>query len=144
MIKTKHITVIIALIIGFSNLFGQEVTINTKAFNDSVQIELSIPNGWHIYSMDSNPNIGPIPTEIIFEKNESIQLIGRPIEPEPMKKYDKNFQGDLLFFDDKVVFTQKIKIKESTELKGTITYMMCNDSKCLPPIDKEFIINLKK
>jgi thiol:disulfide interchange protein DsbD len=144
MTKTKYIAMIVALFIGASHLFAQQVEVKTSAYSDSIQIELVIPKGWHIYSMDSNPNIGPIPTEITFEKNESIQFIGRPIEPKPIKKYDKNFQGDLLFFDNQVVFTQKVKIKESTELKGSITYMMCNDSKCLPPIDKDFIINLKK
>lgn len=133
----------IFLSIGFVST-AQKVTVDATQSGNEVQIKVTIPKGWHIYSMDSNPNFGPIPTSITFEKNENVELVEKVKEPKPIEKYDENFRADLKYFDNEVVFVQKIKIKGATTLKGSINYMMCNKEKCLPPVDAEFNINLKQ
>lgn len=135
------------LIVGLfilQSLVAQKISISTEDLQDSVQIKVEISEGWHLYSMHSNPNIGPIPTKINFEPNDQVTLVGGVKEPTPITKYDPNFKGELKFFNNQVVFTQKIKSTETTQLKGSIMYMVCNNEQCMPPVDKEFIIELKR
>ena len=60
------------------------------------------------------------------------------------KSYDKNFNSVLKYYSNKVDFVQKIKVKTSiaTVVKGTVTFMVCNDRQCLPPKDVPFSINV--
>ena len=103
-----------------------------------------IQNGWHIYSQFT-PEGGPIPTSFSFEENKGYTMEGKVKEPEPEKHYDPNFQLDVWYFSNKAEFTQKIKLKDKniSSVKGTVTYMVCNDQMCLPPVDVPFEIKLK-
>ena len=58
--------------------------------------------------------------------------------------YDPNFKSTLRFYSNKVDFVQNINLKSSasTVVKGIITYMVCNDKKCLPPKDVPFSIKV--
>jgi thiol:disulfide interchange protein DsbD len=60
------------------------------------------------------------------------------------KSYDKNFNSVLKYYAKKVDFVQKIKVRTdiATAVKGTVTFMVCNDRKCLPPRDVPFTINI--
>ncbi len=51
---------------------------------------------------------------------------------------------DLKFFDTKADFVQRIKWngKKPGVVKGYVTYMSCDDQKCLPPEDVDFEIDL--
>lgn len=123
---------------------AQKIDITTVDLQDSVQVKVEISEGWHLYSINSNPNIGPIPTKVTFETNKDVKLIDKVTEPTPIKKYDPNFKGELLYFNNEAVFTQKIEAIKSTSLKGNIMYMVCNNERCMPPVNKEFIIELKR
>ena len=103
-----------------------------------------IEEHWHIYSNTLSGDEGPLPTEFTFEKSNDFELIGGIVEPKPIKEFDKNFQMELLFFDDEVTFTQNVKLNNSTTVKGELTFMVCDDSKCLPPDYIEFSFDLKK
>ena len=108
-----------------------------------VNCEAIIAEGWHLYSQHVENDIGPVPTSFTFEENKSIKLIGRVDEPTPVQKYDENFEAMLDFFLNKVVFKQRISMKEPTILKGFVTYMVCNETMCLPPTDEHFQITIK-
>jgi len=115
--------------------------------NDEYELRFKaeIEPHWHIYSNTLSGDEGPLPTEFIFEKSADFELVGGIKEPKPTKEFDKNFQMDLLFFDDEVTFSQKIKLKKaSANVKGELTFMVCDDSKCLPPDYIEFGFDLKK
>ena len=73
-----------------------------------------------------------------------MKLIGKTIEPESIREYDENFEGELNFFKENATFKQKMKVSTSTSVKGVITYMTCNDTMCLPPKDVEFVITINK
>ncbi len=61
------------------------------------------------------------------------------------KSFDPNFNSILKFYSNKVDFVQKVKLKSSvaTVLKGSVTYMVCNDRKCLPPKEIPFSFKLQ-
>lgn len=102
--------------------------------------EAKIADGWHLYSQFTPNDVGPIPTTFSFVKNEQIELLNGVIEPTPIQKYEEVFEADLSYFIQTVQFFQNIKAKKSTQMEGVITYMICNDSQCLPPTDYPFIV----
>ncbi len=108
-----------------------------------LEITADIANGWHLYSQHIDNEIGPIPTSFQFAENGAVKFIGETLEPESIKEYDPNFEGELNFFKDEVTFVQKVEVEQPTELSGTVTYMICNDVMCLPPVDEFFKIEVK-
>jgi hypothetical protein len=98
---------------------------------------------WHIYAQAAGD--GPVPTSFSFDKSPLIKLDGNVKEAGKMlKEYDPNFKSTLNFYANKVDFVQKIKMKAlaTTMAKGKVTYMVCNDQKCLPPKDVAFAIKI--
>ena len=98
---------------------------------------------WHIYSQDAGD--GPVPTSFEFSKNPLVKPDGKVTEVGKLdKEYDPNFKSTLRFYAGKVDFVQRIKLKSpvNTLAKGKITYMVCNDKKCLPPRDVDFSIKI--
>jgi Disulphide bond corrector protein DsbC len=98
---------------------------------------------WHVYSQQAGE--GPVATSFTFDKSPLIKLDGKTTEVgKVIKEYDANFKSTLNFYATKVDFVQKIKVKgtASTIAKGKVTYMVCNDQKCLPPKDVAFSIKI--
>jgi len=114
-----------------------------------IVITALIDNPWHIYSQNTAKG-GPIATEIKFKPNPLLQVkAGKPKELGKIETVmDKNF-GDkpiqVSFFSDKVQFVQTVTVKGNvkTNISGTVEYMVCNDSKCLPPTKKSFDLKLQ-
>lgn len=112
--------------------------------SEELVMEATIAEGWHLYSQNINEGIGPVPTSFEFKENPAVKIIGKTIEPESIREYDENFEGELNFFKKQVAFKQKMKIFSSTSVKGVVTYMICNETMCLPPKDVEFIVSINK
>lgn len=108
-----------------------------------LNFKVKIQEGWHLYSQHIQNDIGPVPTSFNIEQLSGIRLVDRVSEPEPIKKYDENFEATLDFFEGEVLFTQKYTGVPSGPITGTITYMLCNDRMCLPPVDVPFLISIK-
>lgn len=107
-------------------------------------ITATLPNPWHIYSMNTGSG-GPVPTEIKFVSNPLVSLDGKLKENGKLKQeYDKNFETIVKYFANKVEYVQQIKLKVSTKtsINGTVVYMVCDDTQCLPPTKKSFSISL--
>jgi len=108
-----------------------------------VHLTATIEGKWHIYAQDAGE--GPEPTSFVFNKNPLIKLVGKVNEIGKLEtSFDKNFNSTLKFYNRKVDFVQKISLKTSasTVLKGAVTFMVCNDNKCLPPKDVPFSIKI--
>ena len=103
----------------------------------------SIAEGWHLYSQFISNDIGPIPTSFTFTENEFVSISGKVSEPKAIQEYDENFEATLDFFKEKVTFTQKALAKQTTVEEIIITYMVCNETMCLPPIDQKFTVEIK-
>ena len=133
--------------LSFSS-FGQEKvewTYSYDSASETITITAEIEEGWHLYSQHINENLGPVATFIEFQENKNqFKLVGKTIEPTPITEYDPNFEGDLSFFKDSVESIQKLKIKTSGEVRGTITFMVCNEEMCLPPVDIDFNLMINK
>lgn len=108
-----------------------------------VLIKATIEKGWHVYSQNIKPG-GPIPTSFTFAKSADYATVGKTSEPKGISHFEKVFDMDVIYFENAVVFQQKIKLnKPAANVKGTIEFMVCNDKECLPPDEVSFNIPVK-
>lgn len=95
---------------------------------------------WKVYSQFTSDE-GPRPTEITYESG-NVEKIGDGQELGHKKEgYDKLFDTDVISFlaDKPFIIKHKVKITDlSKPVKGYLTYMTCDDEKCLPPADVDF------
>ena len=138
----KALIVFILTLLTF-NSFTQEKVEWSFYFDDeasTILLKAKIAGGWHLYSQHIDNEIGPVSTSFDFTVNDDIILIGTTKEPESLKEYNENFEGELNFFKNEVVFSQKIKVLKNSKIDGTVRFMVCNDTMCLPPVDKVFSV----
>ncbi len=105
----------------------------------------SLPKTWHIYSQTTSKG-GPVPTKITFKTNPLLLINGAAKENGALKTtHDPVFDVDVKYFNDKVDFNQLVKLKTAatTNVSGTVEYMICNDEKCLPPTKQAFDVKLQ-
>lgn len=109
-----------------------------------LSLKADIEEGWHVYATELPNDEGPIATSFSFETTKDFKLDGKIDEPEYITKHDPNFDMDLNFHDGSANFRQRIKIKtdEAFTVTGYLTYMTCDDERCLPPEDVEFAFNI--
>ena len=108
-----------------------------------IYLKATIENGWHIYSLNQKSG-GPIKTTVTFDPSKDYTKVGLTTEPKPVVKYEKVFSMNVNYFEKQVIFQQKVKIpKGSAAVKGKIEFMVCNDSKCLPPDEVSFSVQVK-
>ncbi|MCK0156905.1 protein-disulfide reductase DsbD N-terminal domain-containing protein [Cellulophaga sp. F20128] len=144
--------ILIAVVLAFS-ISGYSQILKPVKWNttvkkiSSIEYDLiataTIDKGWHLYSQ-SVPENGPIPTVFIFEEADNYTLVGKTMEGKGHVIDDPIFQMKIKYFDTKASFTQRIKITKAGKAKiiGEVEFMVCDDSRCLPPdyIDLEFTI----
>jgi thiol:disulfide interchange protein len=124
------------------NFITKQVSENTF----ELQFTANIDPGWHMYGLHI-PENGPIATSFSFAENKEVEYLSdaTPVQ-KPVVKYDPTFEMDLELFSDKVTFLRTIKIVSvpKTEVTGTIEFMVCDDSRCLPPKEESFSFILEK
>lgn len=106
-----------------------------------ITYKAKIDKGWNVYSQYTSDD-GPVPTEIVYEEKDGIELIGKAKESGAKKEgMDPLFDVNVIKFlsDKPFVIEQKIRVKDrSKPISGYVTYMACDNEKCLPPTDAEF------
>jgi DsbC/DsbD-like thiol-disulfide interchange protein len=119
---------------------------SSKRINDSeavVFIKATMEKGWHIYSQ-TVPDGGPEATSFSFSASNDYKLKGNTSEPEPITKFVKVFKMNLSYFENSVVFQQRItQVGGPPTVKGQVVYMVCNDMQCLSPDEVEFSLSVK-
>ena len=107
-----------------------------------VFLKATLDKGWHLYSQFVERG-GPQPTKFTFEKSNVYSLSGYTAEPKPIVRLEPAFMMEVGFFENSVIFQQKVKLtgKKST-VKGKVKFMVCNDKMCLPPDEVEFTIDI--
>ena len=113
-----------------------------------------IDQGWAIYSndiynndIDCDVEICPLPVSFEFDKDndlESYYLIGdiKEVDENKSVSQDPIFLMEVTKFTKKATFKQVIELKaENVNISGYLTFMVCDDTKCLPPTDVEFEFN---
>ena len=97
----------------------------------------TIDKGWHMYGLNI-PEGGPVATSFIFSPVNEVQFLN-DITPEksPEVSYDPTFEMNVELFSNQITFTRKVKILKGKQitLHGSVEFMACDDSRCLPPKD---------
>ena len=105
-----------------------------------VKFKALIDESWAIYAQEVDEG-GPIPTSFTFEETDGFELIGSVVESDKNKvvKNDPVFQMVVGKFYNEALFTQKVKVLDNTKvLKGFLSFMTCDDTRCLAPTDVDF------
>lgn len=115
---------------------------------DEVELifKVKVIDNWYIYSSDLDEDVGPMPTEVIFENPQGFEPVGDLIPIKPKKKYDDIWEADVTYFDKVGEFRQKIRITaENAKIVGTLEFQTCTDlnGQCIPG-DQEFDIDFIK
>jgi len=94
----------------------------------------TIEDKWHLYSQEVPPD-GPLPTLFTFEENSAYQSVGKIKESKGVTEKDPVFDMVITFFANTATFTKRIKLTgdKGTTVKGEVEFMVCDDTRCLPP-----------
>ncbi|MBK7095795.1 MAG: thioredoxin family protein [Saprospiraceae bacterium] len=111
--------------------------INETEYN--LVFHAKIDKTWAVYSQFIGED-GPVPTSFTFNEGNHFKLIGKANESKNVEtKFDKVFEMTIKKFHNYADFTQKIKILDKTKpVEGYVTYMTCDDTRCLPPTEVDF------
>lgn len=104
--------------------------------------EGKIQEGWHVYSQYTAEG-GSLPSEFTFEKaGEDYELVGKTTESETIKEYSDIFEVEETFFKKEAIFTQRIKLLNTSVRQITVNlfYQICKEV-CIPK-DELFQITL--
>ena len=135
--------------LGSSPLYGKEInpvkwTFDLEDLGDDkfkLIFRAEMEKNWTVYSQFLDEG-GPIPTTIWYENENIIEKIGEAKEEGHVKTgMDPIFEMEVTkYLDDQpFVITQVVKVSDLTKkLTGYLTFMTCDDERCLPPTDVEF------
>lgn len=102
----------------------------------AVSVYLQIANGWHAYAdTEKTRNDGYIPTKVEFTLPKDFKLEGA----------QSTYPSDIDVITNSYSVTQEFRCPDSKELKGKtefpvkvrLTYQICDDGHCLPPVETE-------
>ncbi len=121
-------------------------TTSVEKISDTEYILISkatIEKRWHLYSQNV-PDGGPIPTTFIYDDaNGTLIFSGDTEEEEGITIDDPVFEMKIKLFDKTTSFKQKVILSQGIDtVKGTVEFMVCDDTRCLPPTEVELIFNL--
>lgn len=102
-----------------------------------------IDQGWHLYSQEI-PADGPIPTSFVFPEDASFELLGEITESNGKTEFDPVFEMKIKYFENQAQFRQRIKVQDSetTVIESQVRFMVCDDTRCLPPAYETLTFNL--
>lgn len=102
--------------------------------------EAHIDESWHVYGMYLEKDDGPVATSLNFTKDDTYELVGKAEEGKPIIMHDNAFDMELSYFEGNARFMQKVRKLSDKPAKvvGYVTFMVCDDEKCLPPTDVDF------
>nr|WP_067056557.1 protein-disulfide reductase DsbD domain-containing protein [Mucilaginibacter sp. L294] len=109
-----------------------------------VFLKATIDRGWHIYSQNTKDG-GPLKTTFTFTPAKGYEVVGKTIEPKPITKYERAVKMNVSYFENSVVFQQKIKLRlpGAKTVTGKLEFLACAE-KCLPPDEVAFAIPIAK
>ncbi|RXP46619.1 cytochrome C biogenesis protein [Lutibacter sp. HS1-25] len=122
-------------------------TTSVKKVSDSEFILIAtaeIDDNWHLYSQ-SVPEDGPLPTTFTFEGNANYLKKGNTLEEKGHTIKDPVFEMEIKYFEIKTTFKQhiKLKTKNAFKVKAVVEFMVCDDSRCLPPNEVDLVFNVQ-
>ncbi len=145
--KTNFLFVLFLSFISMA--FAQEPVkwdFSTKKINDSIselQLRVKLEPGWHLYSQKTKGT--ELPTVFEFDASKHYERIGGVRESAYKSEYDRFEKDTARFFEDEALFRQRIKVKSESDfqIKGMVTFQLCEKGSCIPPDDVEFAFDIK-
>ncbi|MBF4464977.1 protein-disulfide reductase DsbD domain-containing protein [Flavobacterium sp. LC2016-12] len=104
----------------------------------------TIEKGWHLYSQTVAKD-GPVATSFTFQGNNSYLKKGNTSEEKGHTVKDPIFNMQIKYFENKATFKQRVKLKSKPGFKvnATVEFMVCDNSRCLPPSEEDLVFNIK-
>ncbi len=143
-ILTLALTVFLAVVPALAQILNP-VTWNSKIemtgdAKGEIVFTAAIESGWHVYSHDIDPNVGPSPFEISYDKLEGVKLDGTfKANKAPHAEFDAMFEAELRWWVDEVTIRQAFTATAADfKIEGTLSYAACNDQNCIPPTREIF------
>ncbi|WDF64499.1 protein-disulfide reductase DsbD family protein [Flavobacterium sp. KACC 22763] len=144
--------IIIVLLLFSASMFAQmynpvKWSTSVEKVSDKEYIlkaQAKIQSGWHLYGQYIEEG-GPSRTAFTFKNpNKNFELIGKTTEEKGHEVVDKIFDMKIKYFEDKALFTQKIKFTSDniSNIEGEVEFMVCDDSNCLPPTSEELTFKI--
>ena len=147
----RSLLVLVILVLQVKPLYAQiydpvtwKTQVEAKADNSFDLIASArIEPGWHLYAQNL-PEGGPVPTSFSFALKKGYGLDGKVQQSEPFTFFDEIFEMETSYYELEATFTQRIKREEASLKRVTaeVTFMVCNDTQCLPPSTVELVFNL--
>ncbi len=108
-----------------------------------VHVHAEIGKGWKMYALDS-PAGRPVAVRF-DELPQGLSLSGAVTQREPKVGFDPNFGKDVRYFEGSADLYATLAAAEeitpgAQEATGSIQFMICNDSVCLPPTRVPFTL----
>jgi thiol:disulfide interchange protein DsbD len=148
----KRFTLLLIITVTGLSLFAQSSKQVKWAFNSKkiaektyeVHMTATINGNFHMYAQNVGVE-GPLPTAFVFTKNPLVQFDGKVKEiGKLIKKYESTWSGNVNYYERTVNFVQTVKVRGTakTNIAGKVEFMVCDDSRCLPPGEVEFSVNI--
>lgn len=107
---------------------------------DYLVFKADIDDGWYVYSQYLKSEDGPIKTEITYD-NPPSKLVGKAVESgDKVEGFDSVFKMDVTKYKKKLTIKQQVIFDGNKPAVGYLTFMTCNNEKCLNPTDLDFSI----
>jgi thiol:disulfide interchange protein DsbD len=111
--------------------------------NYELVFNLSLADGWHIWSLKPGGDGLQVPPEFTVKKNPEIKLNGSVTEKgNGITGAMDGVDGNVTYYHGKVTYKQLLNITANTIIKGTYSYQVCDDKMCLPPKTLPFSVTV--
>ncbi|WP_405291749.1 protein-disulfide reductase DsbD domain-containing protein [Algibacter sp. Ld11] len=147
----KKVTLLLLLLVSY---FGNSQVLEPVKWSTQVEktsdkeyqliATATIDENWHLYSQNV-PENGPIPTTFSFKSNANYLKKGNTKEDAGHTINDPVFGMEIKYFENKAVFKQRIMLKNKTAftVDAIVEFMVCDDSRCLPPTEVDLVFDIK-
>lgn len=145
--KTLLILALLTFTLGSSQILEPvKWTTSVEKTSDTEAVLIAtatIEPHWHLYSQ-TVPENGPIATSFSFESNTNYLKKGNTTEETGHTIHDPIFDMKITFFENKASFKQRIKLKsnQAFKVKSSVEFMVCDDSRCLPPTEADLVFEI--
>ena len=147
---SKRLVISLALILAFWTGISAQIVdpvkwnISFELSDDNTHgaliMKASMDAGWHMYSHEVDPEVGPTPLSLSFEKLEGLKAEGGLVANRAAhKEYDEMFGANLSWWTDQVTVRQNFVVTAPKyAIEGVIKFSACNDQNCIPPKKESF------
>ncbi len=105
---------------------------------------LNLEKGWHIWAMEPGGDGFQIPPSFLFDDNNQVEILGPAREKGVLETAEmEGIEGAVRYYSHTVEYIQPVRLSpETRQVSGRHVYQVCNDRMCLPPVEKDFLIEV--